>query len=59
MAKKSDKYPALIEITQLEGDSVMQCRQELPDQEIKRVERIAIVFTDLDDKFKKLEFLID
>ena len=28
-------------------------------EEIKRVERIAIVFTDLDDKFKKLEFLID
>jgi hypothetical protein len=28
-------------------------------EEIKKVERIAIVFTDLDDKFKKLEFLID
>jgi hypothetical protein len=28
-------------------------------EEIKKVEKIAIVFTDLDDKFKKLEFLID
>jgi hypothetical protein len=28
-------------------------------EEVKKVERIAIVFTDLDDKFKKLEFLID
>ena len=28
-------------------------------EEIKKVERISIVFTDLDDKFKKLEFLID
>ncbi len=28
-------------------------------EEIKKVEKISIVFTDLDDKFKKLEFLID
>jgi hypothetical protein len=28
-------------------------------EEVKKVETIAIVFTDLDDKFKKLEFLID
>jgi hypothetical protein len=28
-------------------------------EEIKKIERISIVFTDLDDKFKKLEFLID
>lgn len=28
-------------------------------EEIKTVERICIVFTDLDDKFKKLEFLIN
>lgn len=28
-------------------------------EEIKKVERISIVFTDLDDKFKKVEFLID
>jgi len=27
--------------------------------EIKKVEKISIVFTDLDDKFKKVEFLID
>ena len=28
-------------------------------QEISKVDRISIVFTDLDDKFKKVEFLID
>jgi hypothetical protein len=28
-------------------------------EEISKVERISIVFTDLDDKFKKVEFLID
>jgi len=28
-------------------------------EEIKKVEKISIVFTDLDDKFKKVEFLID
>lgn len=28
-------------------------------EEIKKVERISIVFTDLDDKFKKVEFLVD
>ena len=28
-------------------------------EEIKSVEKVSIVFTDLDDKFKKLEFLID
>jgi len=28
-------------------------------EEIKKVEKISIVFTDLDDKFKKIEFLID
>lgn len=28
-------------------------------EEIKKIEKISIVFTDLDDKFKKLEFLID
>ena len=28
-------------------------------EEIKKMEKISIVFTDLDDKFKKLEFLID
>lgn len=28
-------------------------------QEISKVNRISIVFTDLDDKFKKVEFLID
>ena len=28
-------------------------------EEIKKIENISIVFTDLDDKFKKLEFLID
>jgi hypothetical protein len=28
-------------------------------EEIKTVEKISIVFTDLDDKFKKLEFLVD
>jgi hypothetical protein len=27
--------------------------------EIKKIEKISIVFTDLDDKFKKVEFLID
>lgn len=27
--------------------------------EYQRVEKVAIVFTDLDDKFKKLEFIID
>lgn len=28
-------------------------------EEVKRIEKISIVFTDLDDKFKKIEFLID
>jgi len=28
-------------------------------EEIKKIEKISIVFTDLDDKFRKLEFLID
>lgn len=28
-------------------------------EEIKTVEKVSIVFTDLDDKFRKLEFLID
>lgn len=28
-------------------------------EEIKTVEKISIIFTDLDDKFKKLEFLVD
>jgi hypothetical protein len=28
-------------------------------EEIKKVEKVSIVFTDLDDKFRKLEFLID
>ena len=28
-------------------------------EEIKKIEKISIVFTDLDDKFKKIEFLID
>lgn len=28
-------------------------------EEIKTVEKISIVFTDLDDKFKKMEFLIN
>lgn len=28
-------------------------------EEIKAVEKVSIVFTDLDDKFKKIEFLID
>ena len=28
-------------------------------QEIKKIEKISIVFTDLDDKFNKLEFIID
>jgi hypothetical protein len=28
-------------------------------QEISKVNRISIVFTDLDDEFKKIEFLID
>lgn len=28
-------------------------------EEIKTIDRISIVFTDLDDKFKKIEFLID
>ena len=28
-------------------------------QEISKVDRISIVFTDLDDKFRKVEFLID
>ncbi len=27
-------------------------------EEIKSVDRVSIVFTDLDDKFKKLEFII-
>jgi hypothetical protein len=28
-------------------------------QEIKKIDKISIVFTDLDDKFNKLEFIID
>jgi hypothetical protein len=28
-------------------------------EEIKAVQKVSIVFTDLDDKFKKIEFLID
>ena len=28
-------------------------------KEIKNVEKVSIVFTDLDEKFKKIEFLID
>lgn len=28
-------------------------------EEIKTIDRISIVYTDLDDKFKKIEFLID
>jgi hypothetical protein len=28
-------------------------------KEYKRLEKIKVVFTDLDDKYKKLEFLID
>ncbi len=28
-------------------------------QEIKKIDRISIVFTDLDDRFNKLEFIID
>lgn len=28
-------------------------------EEIKAVEKVSIIFTDLDDKFKKVEFLID
>lgn len=28
-------------------------------EEIKTIEKVSIVFTDLDDKFKKIEFLID
>lgn len=28
-------------------------------EEIKTIEKISIIFTDLDDKFKKLEFLVD
>jgi hypothetical protein len=28
-------------------------------EEVKKIEKISIVFTDLDDKFRKLEFLID
>lgn len=28
-------------------------------EEIKAVEKVSIIFTDLDDKFKKIEFLID
>jgi len=28
-------------------------------EEVKKVEKVSIVFTDLDDKFRKLEFLID
>ena len=28
-------------------------------QEIKKIEKISIVFTDLNDKFNKLEFIID
>ena len=28
-------------------------------QEIKKIDKISIVFTDLDDRFNKLEFIID
>lgn len=28
-------------------------------EEIRSLEKVSIVFTDLDDKFKKIEFLID
>ena len=28
-------------------------------EEFKAVQKVSIVFTDLDDKFKKIEFLID
>lgn len=28
-------------------------------EEIKTIDRVSIVFTDLDNKFKKLEFIID
>ena len=28
-------------------------------QEIKKIDKITIVFTDLDDRFNKLEFIID
>ncbi len=28
-------------------------------QEISKIDKISIVFTDLDDKFRKIEFLID
>jgi len=28
-------------------------------KEIEKIDKISIVFTDLDDKFKKIEFLID
>jgi len=28
-------------------------------QEFQKIDKISIVFTDLDDKFKKIEFLID
>ena len=28
-------------------------------KEFKKIEKVEIVFTDLDDKFKKLQFLID
>jgi len=28
-------------------------------QEIKKIDKISIVFTDLNDKFNKLEFIID
>ena len=28
-------------------------------EEIKAVQKVSIVFTDLDEKFKKIEFLID
>lgn len=28
-------------------------------EEVRRIDKISIVFTDLDDKFKKIEFLID
>ena len=28
-------------------------------QEISKVNKVSVVFTDLDDKFKKIEFIID
>lgn len=28
-------------------------------EEIKAVEKVSIIFTDLDDRFKKVEFLVD